>query len=327
MRFPLKRLLTAVGVITFLSLGSAAPAHAETTGSGLQISPALVELNATPGNTYTIDLSVKNVTDNSLDFTSSVNDFGAKDESGTPNIILDPAITLPTSIKSWTHSLPNFSLNAGQVKDITASITIPGNAEPGGHYGVLRFAGFPSGTNSSGVGQIASAGTLVLIRVAGTADEKLNLITYEASANNKASSLFETGPITLVSRFENVGNVHVVPTGQIEVRDTFGKIVDTLKVNSDKGNVLPSSIRRFEATLDKGFLFGHYTADLTVAYGTTGGAIVRSIDFWVIPWKLVLIGLLVLITIIYVLSGLIKRYNRHIIRNAHRYGSKTKHKK
>ncbi len=327
MRFPFKRLFTAIGIVTFLSLSAATPTHAETASTGLQVSPALVELNGTPGTTYTIDLSVTNVTDNALDFTSSVNDFGAKDETGTPNIILDPSVTLPSSIKSWVARIPNFSLSAGAKKKLTAYITVPANAEPGGHYGVIRYSGSPPGADTTGVSQIASAGTLVLIRVAGAADENLNLITYEASVNNTPSALFEAGPITLVSRFQNTGNVHVVPVGQIVVRDTFGNIVDTLQVNSDKGNVLPSSIRRFQATFDKGFLFGHYTADISIAYGTTGEAIVRSISFWVIPWKLVLIGLLALVTLIYVLRQLIRRYNRHIIRNAHRYGSKTKHKK
>ena len=328
MKFPFKRLLSAIGVVTLLSIVGASPTHAATAGAGLEISPALVQLNATPGETYKINLTVKNVTSNALDFTSTVSDFGAKGETGEPNVILDPAVTLPTSIKSWVAGLPDFSLAPGQTKALTAAITIPGNAEPGGHYGVLRFTGTLSGSSNSGVAQIASAGTLVLIRAAGDAKEQLNLITYEASVNNNPSAFFENGPITLVSRFQNTGNVHVVPTGHIDVTDTFGNPVETLTINGDNGNVLPSSIRRFESTFgDKKFLFGRYTANINIAYGTTGGAIVRSISFWVIPWKLVLIGLLALATIIYILRGLIRRYNRHIIRNAHRYAPKTKHKK
>ena len=55
-------------------------------------------------------------------------------------------------------------------------------------------------------------------------------------------------------RFENKGNVHVKPVGQIEIRDIFGNKVETLAVNEEKGNVLPLSIRRFQATLDRSWM-------------------------------------------------------------------------
>ncbi len=320
-------LVALIGIIGSLSLltNSTYADSVPNAAQGLQISPASIQLNAEPGKTYSLKLTVTNVTVSNLVYTTSVNDFTAKDETGAPKISLDGAPPTPTSIQSWVSTIPSFSLQPREAKDIIATITIPANAEPGGHYGVIRFSGQAPTLSGSGVGLSASAGTLILVRVAGNITEKLNLITFEASQNGNASNFFEYGPIDFIARFQNTGNVHVQPVGQIEIRDLFGNKVDTLSVNSDQGNVLPSSIRRFQETLNKQWLFGRYTADISIAYGTTGEAIVRTIDFWVIPYKLVLGGLLALGTLIFVFRTLIKRYNNYIINRAAQAQPKNKH--
>ena len=319
----LSRPLIIVGIIATIIIPAtiipgAASAQSSDTANGLQISPALVQLNGEKGKTYTVKLQVLNVTGSDLSFTSSVNDFAAKDETGTPSILLNETTPAPTSIQSWVSAIPNFTLKAHETKDLNAIISIPANAEPGGHYGVIRFSGNAPSLSGTGVGLSASAGTLFLVRVAGNITEKLDLATFEASSNSKPSSLFENGPITFITRFQNVGNVHVQPSGFITIHDMFGNQVDNLPVNSEKGNILPSSTRRFESTLNKQWLFGRYTADVAVGYGTQGQAIAESISFWVIPYKLILIGLLILATIIYVLRIVIKRYNKYIIAQAHK---------
>lgn len=318
-RATIKRLFVAIGLMLGLLLVPTNGVYAQSsdTSNGLEISPALVEVNGDVAKSYTIDVKVHNVTKSILDFVGSVNDFGAKDETGQPSIILDSASDLPTSIKTWVGTVPSFQLNPGDSKSLKVTINIPRSAEPGGHYGVIRFSGkTPDG--SAAVGQIASAGTLVLVRVSGNVKEKLDLTSFTASKDGKSGALFENGPITFITRFTNSGSVHVKPIGQIEVRDGFGHSIATIPVNDAKGNILPASTRRFESTLNTSWLFGHYTADISIAYGTTGGAIVESISFWVIPFKLVLLSLVGLITIVYILRTLIKRYNRHIITQSHK---------
>jgi hypothetical protein len=319
-----------VGAVAALTIGTLAVSHptyaADTSTTGLQLSPAVVNLDGDPGKSYTINIKVKNVTSSTLTFSTTVNDFGAKDETGAPSILLDPTTTLPTSIQSWVENTPDFTLAPQQEQPLSVVVDVPANAEPGGHYGVIRFTGQPTSVNNTSVGQLASAGTLVLVRISGDIKENLQLTTFTAATpQEQEGSFFETGPLKLVERFTNTGNVHVQPVGQIEIRDTFGNHVDTLQVNDVKGNVLPTSVRRFEQDFTKKFLFGRYTANISIAYGTQGEAIVSTTSFWVIPWKLLLIGVLLLATIIYVFIQLVKRYNRFIINRAKQH-DKTKKK-
>ena len=285
---------------------------------GLEISPALVEVGAVKAKSYSVELKVRNVTKSDLVFDSTVNDFGAKDETGAANIILDVNSDLPTSIKSWVSKIPSFDLNAGEIKSFKVDISVPASAEPGGHYGVIRFAGRSPGV-STNIGQVASAGTLLLIRVDGKINEQIDLASFDVTKNGgNTSALFESGPLDFVTRFKNTGSVHEKPVGQIEVRDGFGHTVAVVPLNKDAGNVLPGSIRRFESPLNTGWMFGHYTADLSAGYGTTGQAIVRTISFWVIPYKLVLLALVSVATLFYILRSIMRRYNKLIITQSHK---------
>lgn len=315
-----RRLLILAAVVTAagfiggcLDTPASAQAASANAAQGIEISPALVELNAAKGNTYVIKLTVTNVTSSDLTYNTSVDDFTAKDETGSPRVVLDSQLPETASIKTWLGTVEGFTLKSRQSRIISVQVTIPEQAEAGGHYGVLRFSGRAPELKDTGVGLSASAGVLMLIRVDGAITEKASLVSFLSAKDDTRRSFFETSPIDFVARIKNEGNIHIKPVGSIEVRDMFGGLVTTLPVNENKSNVLPESIRRFEATYSSQWMIGRYTANLAVGYGTTGQAITSTISFWVIPYKLLLAALLVLGTIIFVLSRLVKVYNKRII--------------
>lgn len=319
--------IITVSLMTVLAVPLFASAQTDSTAQGLQISPARVELNAARGKTYTINLKVINVTAATLKYNTSVADFNASDETGAPHLIEDSNLPATASIKSWVSEFPSFELASQQEKNLDVQITIPNNAEAGGHYGVLRFSGSEPNVEGTGVGLSASAGALLLIRVDGAITEKASLASFFTAGNDKnQSSFFENSPITFVTRIKNDGNVHIKPAGNIQVTDMFGGIVETISVNKDISNVLPNSIRRFESNLDKSWMFGLYTANLTMGYGMTGQAITNTITFWVIPYKIILAVLLVLATIMFILKRMLRVYNRRIIEK-HKNENSTKNKK
>jgi len=317
--------IIAVSLMTVLAMPLLASAQTDSTAQGLQVSPARVELNATRGKTYTINLKVINVTAATLEYNTSVADFNASDETGSPHLLEDSNLPATASIKSWVSEFPSFELASQQEKNLDVQITIPNNAEAGGHYGVLRFSGSEPNVVGTGVGLSASAGVLMLIRVDGAITEKASLASFfTAGSDGKQNSFFENSPITFVTRVKNDGNVHIKPVGNVQVTDMFGGVVTTLQVNSEVSNVLPSSIRRFESNMDKPWMFGLYTANLTVGYGMTGQAITNTITFWVIPYKIILAGLFIIATIVFILKRMLKVYNKRIIENHKNENSKNK---
>jgi hypothetical protein len=112
--------------------------------------------------------------------------------------------------------------------------------------------------------------------------------------------VFQTGPLNFAQRIKNEGNIHEQPTGQVIIKDMFGRKVATLNINLPPRNILPASTRKFEQPLDKTVignkrLFGRYTANLTVNYGKNKQSTTSSLTFWVMPYRLIAIVILALI--------------------------------
>lgn len=311
----------------FLALGlllSQATALAATTGSGqaLEIAPPVVSLSADPGKTLVVLINLRNISSGNLLVTNEINDFVAAGEDGTPKILLnDDNTDNPFSLRGWISPIANINLIPRQIKTINVTIKVPKDATPGGHYGVIRFTGNPEELKTTGVSLSASLGSLILINVSGKATEKLSLVEFTASKGGKSSNVFEASPITFTQRIKNSGNIYLAPTGRITITDMYGKKVGIVNINLQARNILPDSTRKFEAALDESVLgnkrlFGHYTAELHMTYGSENKSLDSTISFWVIPYKLITTAVVAIVIAFFFLRNTIRRYNRRIIAKA-----------
>ena len=298
-------------------LGQDTADAATQSGQGLEISPPLIEFTTDPGKTVSVSIKLRNITDSPLVARARIDDFLAQGEEGLPKLLLDEdaAETSPYSFKPWVSSIPAVSLAPKQQKAIQVTFNVPGDASPGGHYGVIRFTAAAPEVEQTGVALAASIGTLVLINVSGDVKTAATIEQFFVSQNagGKPSSFFEQGPLTFVERIKNTGNVHIKPVGEVKINNSFGKNVATLQVNEKNGNVLPASVRRFEQTMDKKLLFGRYTAQANLFYGD-GQTLTQTISFWVIPYKLIALAIGALVLAVF----LIRRYNRAIVKKANK---------
>jgi hypothetical protein len=289
------------------------------TGQALEIAPPVVNLTADPGEVKNVSINLRDISSNPLVVTSTVNDFTASGEDGIPKVEVDSAEPSPYSIQSWIDPLNELTLQPRELKTLPVTIRVPADAAPGGYYGVIRFTATAPGMESTGVALSASLGSLIFIRVNGDAKEAVNFEEfYTAASDGKKTSLFESQPVTFVARVKNTGNVHEQPTGRITVTDTFGNTVTNVNMNLDRRNILPGSIRKFEAPMDKAnigdrFLFGYYNAKILLTYGSDNQTVEKSVGFWVIPWRLVLSVLIGLVVLIVVARALIKRYTDRVV--------------
>ena len=314
--------LLLVAILAELLIAPALQA-ADNSGQGLELSPPVVELQADPGQTITGQLRLRNITKSDLIAKPRIDDFGAKGEDGQPQILLDETEATKYSLKYWVTAIPSLRLAPGKIENIPFTIVVPKNAEPGGHFGVIRFTAQPPDLEGTGVALSASIGALVLLRVSGPITESSSILDFSTGIKSKAGSFlagtfFETGPVWFVERIRNSGSVHVKPTGTIDIFNIFNTKVASIAVNDKPGgNILPDSIRRYEQDWGGKWLFGPYRARLNLTYGSAKTALVgKNIVFWVLPWRLMLIILIGLIILIVGLRQAIKRYNAYIISQA-----------
>ena len=316
-------ILTSILTAFIVVVAPLAPVTQAQQGSGqaLEIAPPVLNLSGDPGETVRSEIILRDVSDSPLFVTNQINDFEAGGEDGTPRLLLDSDEESPYSMRSWFSPISELTLEPRTLTRLPISVNIPANAAPGGYFSVIRFTGTAPEVSGNGVGLSASIGALVFVEVSGDANEQLSVEEFYTAIGDTRSGLFQSAPVDFVVRLNNTGNTYEQPAGKIVVTDMFGNTVATVNVNLPPRNVLPGSIRKFEAPLDSSvignkFLFGPYTAELTVTYGSDDQTVMQKVSFWVIPYTLIALVIVGLIVAFFVLRMLIQRYNRYIIKQA-----------
>lgn len=268
--------------------------------AGVSISPLNFELTANPGDILTNTIKIYNPTDNIISIKMEVEDIRAEGETG--QVIVEPEEELIYSLKRWVKTTPSeFTLAPDEQKFVDFEISVPANAEPGGKYGsILASATGMIGENMTGAVIAPKVGALILLTVAGEAEENLvikDFVTVTKTEPVRPTSFFEYGPVPFTIRFENTGTVHVRPKGFVTITNWRDKKV--ADVEFPQLNVIPGAIRKIETKWNKKWLFGKYTAMVVGSYGAANFPFTSQvITFWVFPWKIVLTVLLILLIIL-----------------------------
>lgn len=297
-----------------------------TMASALTISPARIELSGDPGSTISDTFILINEQESEQTFYTSSENFQAQGESGTPNFVHSNE-----GLATWVTVQSQVTLKKGEKVEIPFTITIPKDADAGGHFAAIFLSTAPPTTGQGQVALGAKVGTLLLLHVNGDIKEGGGLLSFGI----KNSNWFLFGkPVDFSYRFNNSGNDRVNPAGEIIIRNMFGFRTAVLNANPTNGNILPSSTRRFdvrwgeEEAIDpaaafsdkvayewRNFAFGFYHARMDLSFGTNRTA-TDAVTFFVFPWHLMVIVIAAAFILFFILRALIGRYNRWIIAQA-----------
>ncbi len=290
-----KILATALIAVLALSL-RVAPAMAQDAASsafGLTAIPPRLEIEGKPGESITRTIRLRNESGVTKVLNTAVKDFVVLDNKGTPVRIESlPEGANKWALSPWVQVSPiSHQIKPGETKALTLTVIIPDNATPGAHYAVvLHTPTNETSINASGSSVTPEVGTLVYLRIPGDVKE-------EARAMFEVPKFQEFGPVVFKTTVVNTSDIHVAPTGQIEITDLIGH---KFLVKFDGANIFPETSRIFESTLEKKWLFGRFKAELVATYGSKGQLLNSVAYFWVLPIRLIL----ALLTIIFLLVAI-----------------------
>lgn len=281
---------------------------------GITVSPLTFELTAVPGETISNAVRVTNPTEGSVIFDMDVEDFTAAGEEG--DVIVEVSEDETFSMRTWTAVEPErFTLGPGETQIVQFTITVPQNAEPGGHYGTI-LATVKGTLGVTGAAIAPKVGSLVLLSVSGAIREELFIREF------LIPSYSEVGPVPIALRLENTGSVHVKPLGFVVIHDFFGSQV--AQIDLPPKRILPGNIRRIDMEWSRRFPIGKYTATLVGSFGISNTPFSAISTFWVFPWKIALEAAGGLIVILAILIKTRKRFAtalRVLLKGEHHMGS------
>lgn len=287
----------------------------------LTLSPVKAELSGDPGQTINAEVELYNEQAEPKTFYTSFENFEPSGEDGSPKFVGGR-----TGLATWLQAGTVVTLEPGERKVVPYTVTIPSSAEPGGYFAAVFFGGQnPEVTEGGEVSVGGKLGTLILLRVRGDIVENAGLTDFMTAEGKR---FFAGLPIDFTYRITNSGADRIVPTGDIRITNTFGMTAETLVVNEKAGSILPNSARRFQASWGgipaqgsffeavklqwENLRFGWYTAHARVVWGEENTQAAARYDFFIIPWQLSIVSVLILGLLVL----LLRKYNSWIVSRA-----------
>ncbi|MEP7162245.1 MAG: hypothetical protein ABI747_00565 [Candidatus Moraniibacteriota bacterium] len=262
-------------------------------GGGVSVSPPFQEVVLGELGDQSFTLLIENNTETTVSLRLSALDFGSLDDSGGVAFLGGPKdLEKKYGLAEWMRPVPEtLTLASGKSEQVLVSIENRDNLSPGGHYGavILRSVGDPSLNalqNGIALDQIFS----VLVYTKKVGGEKYAL---DLEGMDFSHGIF-TLPKKVALRFQNTGNVHVVPRGTLSIMDPRGREVAHGVINEASSLILPETPRVFPQLLfplGEAFFPGTYHLNIQYRYdGKDDFSLVSEAFFLLPPLFLVLCG-------------------------------------
>ncbi len=301
------------------------PSIVPNNGLNLTLSPTYITLVTDPGRDVSSQFKVTNNNSSTeyLQVTVAKLQVGA---DGRP--VLADMTSSDTYAKWLKLEEGQFQIGPNQSKTVRFSIQ-PTEDAALGYYYTLLVSRVKTGSEAQGPQAViaGAAGITVLLEVR-SPNAKRELQIQHFSTDKM---FYEYLPTTFNVDVKNTGNVHVIPFGDIFVDSMLHKEIAVIHANAGRGNVLPQSTRTFSSVWDDAFAvnkakiqngvaikdakgkdivetgydfskankfrIGKYTAHLLMVYdnGERDIPVESTVTFWVIPWKILGGGFIVLL--------------------------------
>lgn len=319
-------LLSVVSVSVFL--GSSVKAHA---AIELGIHPPILHIEVDPPAKVEAPVTVQNLGDETVVLTPEFRFFTAKDETGQVRFLhkdddipgANPLILQRVQLRESDHLAPRtITLAPNQQKHFTLTIGIPKTEPLSDYYFSLIFVSQPEAYTQESTSFAAGGIAMNVLLSIGKDKAKGHIAEFSAPP------LLEQGPVPFTVRIANTGNYVIVPKGGIVIKNMFGQTigkVNLLPVNVLAGTtrLLPDSFQAPNATPPaklnyellardpkalwyERFLFGPYTATLTVSLSDDGPILKQTSYFVGLP-TYSLLGILAALLLVLLIYTRIKK--------------------
>ncbi len=316
--------LAALAVVMVWGMGLPQAAVAADVPTQLQLtsSPLPVDLEVPPGHSVSTDLRVKQSSTDTAKLKVSLMKFGAYGDTGQPEIMdREPGDDYFDWVK---FDKTTFDAPRDVWQTVKMTINVPKTAAFGYYYAVV-FSRVGDDVKRGNRTNSISGQTASLVLLDAVSPNAKRILQVESFT--VAHRVYEFLPAEFDAKLANKGNVHAVPHGDVFV-SKGGKTVAVLPINGGFGNVLPNSKRIFSIDWDTGFpvyqktnkmdkkgnpvmklnwdwskantfRMGYYKAHLLAVYddGKRDVPMEAEVNFWVLPWRILAVILLILLAI------------------------------
>ena len=317
-------------LITICSLFFSFPALAQDNSLMMTLTPPLIKNNMNPGEKWMSTIKFVNNNKQDLIVYTEIQDFRSSPDGGVELIPIEESEgdgSQSGFLRKWMQVQEGpFTIAPFDSIEIPFEIDVPETAEPGGHYATI-LVGTKASDDLVGSGLSISSmiSSLVLVNISGNVIEEGKIREFSTDKN-----YYKEPEVNFKLRFENTGNVHLQPKGNIVIQDMFGNEKGLIDINKDTtyGNVLPNSVKtwNFSWEGESGiFKMGKYNAVITIYYGEQAAEVdTRTFYFWYVDFKILGIILASILGFFLIIFLIIRLYIRRAIKQSQKEIEKFK---
>jgi len=250
----------------------------------LALDQAVFSLVGKPGEEKSLEINVGNLLDKKQLVSLEFSDLTLGENNQLSLLVPENALF---GMKDWIScEEQKWIFEPKETKKVTLKVRVPKDATVGSHYAGVFFRALPEiqGGNFQTVLIGAQVGTYVLLNVDGA-------VTGGGKINNFQAPLIADTQTDLRVEFENTGNIHYIPHGEIDVKNLLSQ--KTEKIELEKHFVFPGKKYTFENNWQAGSVWGVYFVKAYFVDGNKAGHFSRRWIFgrYSFVWLLVLAGL------------------------------------
>lgn len=262
------------------------------------VGPARVILPMAPGGERTVEIQLTNREGSRASFNLSTEDFSADAEHDWTPTFYESTLEGPYPARTWIEpEVDRLELRHGERAFIRVTVRVPQDAEPGDHQAALIATRDVTADGGGGFTVVSRVAALFIISVEGD-------IVQEGYVDQLTTQRYFNWflPVRFSLSARNLGTVHMIPSGAVDVRNIFGITVDEIPFLN--WVILRESSRTKEFEWQPRFALGYYRAvtDLKAFDGRALAPV--STSFWVIP----LLPVLVLLFLIFLVSFIVQYF-------------------
>lgn len=283
----------------------------------VQVSPSPLVANPAPGEIQTATLTIRNFSNHSETLRAGLSGLTIEDNGRK----VSPRGPIPGNMDAWvTFGQPQITIGPGATAPLRITFAPPQNVG-------FSYAGVVTLTSTGTATQQATGATIqpevdVFCLVNINRSDAASKLSINSFHGNKSRYAFL--PADFDVSVKNEGNIIAQPTGNIFIQRSFDDATPlaALPLNAGGGYVLPGTSRSFQSQWTAGFpsyisshgqvhlhwgwkhvselRLGRYVAKAVVVYnnGRQDVPLITSFTFWVIPWWLVTLVLVLGIVLV-----------------------------
>jgi len=292
----------------------ATPVNAQLNPNSISIgyAPTSIYLNLQPGEKYNGVITFWNLSPNETIFSVLVRGFKqVEDFPGTSRVhTLEEEERDPYSASKWFFAEEKeVKLTSNEYYDLEFSITVPKDAASGEYHTLVNLIS-PGRKNRNDFSSAAltnlGSGPAILINVGNEIKENANVEFFRTD-----KKFYEYPPVQFETMYVNRGNTHITPAGDIVLSNLFGQEIDRISFNSNSQSILRGNSGKYKEIWGNNSLFifwngkfaaGPIKAKLITTYMSKNpglSPLSATTQFWILPWKLLLLIIFAIITIIF----------------------------